>query len=83
MRKLHSTKACVVDAVGAMIEKASHGGEAHDALRPPPMVIEQMLKDMLIGSRPIYIRANEDSRCLVQSDRCLVRCRHVAVETRR
>ena len=25
VRKLHSAKACVVDAVGAMIEKANHG----------------------------------------------------------
>ena len=58
VRKLHSAKACVVDAVGAMIEKASHGGEAHGSLRPPPTVIEQMLKGMLLGSRPKYIRAN-------------------------
>ena len=41
-----------------LIEKASHGGEAHGALRPPPTVIEQMLKGMLLGSRPKYIRAN-------------------------
>ena len=58
VRKLHSAKACVVDAVGAMIEKASHGGEAHGSLRPPPTVIEQMLKGMLLGERPKYIRAN-------------------------
>ena len=58
VRKLHSAKACVVDAVGAMIEKASNGGGAHGSLRPPPMVIEQMLKGMMIGSRPKYIRAN-------------------------
>ena len=60
VRKLHSAKACVVDAVGAMIEKASHGGEAHGSLRPPPTVIEQMLKGMLLGSRPKYIRAEHD-----------------------
>ena len=58
VRKLHSAKACVVDAVGAMIEKANNGGEAHGSLRPPPTVIEQMLKGMLLGSRPKYIRAN-------------------------
>ena len=41
-----------------MDEKATNGGEAHGSLRPPPMVIEQMLKGMLVGSRPKYIRAN-------------------------
>ena len=41
-----------------MIEKATNGGEAHGSLRPPPMVTEQMLKGMLVGSRPKNIRAN-------------------------
>ena len=58
VRTLHTAKACVVDAVGAMIGKATNGGEAHGSLRPPTMVIEQMLKGMLVGSRPKYIRVN-------------------------
>ena len=62
VRKLHSAEACVVGAVGAMIEKASHGGEAHGSLRPPPTVIEQMLKGKLLGSRSKYIRANTTTK---------------------
>ena len=53
---LHSAQTIVIDNVTGMVKAASDGGENSGCFTPTPSMVSDMLKGMIVGSRPHTVR---------------------------
>ena len=53
---LHSAQTIVIDHVTGLIKAASNGGENSGCFTPTPTMVSDMLKGMIVGSRPHVVR---------------------------
>ena len=53
---LHSAQTIVIDHVSGLIKAASNGGENSGCFTPTPTMVADMLKGMIVGSRPHVVR---------------------------
>ena len=53
---LHSAQTIVIDHVTGLIKAASNGGENSAGFTPTPTMVSDMLKGMIVGSRPHVVR---------------------------
>ena len=62
VRSVHHAQAVVINHVTAMIEKASHGGDVRGTFQLTPTMVGNMLKGMIVGSRPHFVRETMTDR---------------------
>ena len=56
VRSLNEAQSIVIDRVTDMIKDASNGGVAYGSFTPTPQMVQNMLKGMIVGSRPYVTR---------------------------
>ena len=52
VRQLNEAQSIVIDHVTDLIKQASDGGVAYGSYTPTPQMVQNMLKGMIVGSRP-------------------------------
>ena len=63
VRQLNEAQSIVIDHVTGLIKEASDGGVAYGSYTPTPQMVQNMLKGMIVGSRP-YVTRDRTTRRL-------------------
>ena len=61
VRQLNEAQSIVIDHVTDLIKQASDGGVAYGSYTPTPQMVQNMLKGMIVGSRP-YVTRDKTAR---------------------
>ena len=61
VRKPKDAQSIVIDHVAELIKEPSDGGAAYGAFVPTPQMVQNMLKGMIVGSRP-YVTRDKTTR---------------------